>query len=308
MPRLLLSVILLIMFSPVFGQINMKDSTVQVIGFWDKNEKQTYKLSQCKYKIVNNDTISRDTASSEVYITVIDSTTNSYTIEWLYKNIKTNDKLPVMRKLAALAENIRVVVKTSELGEFQGIMNWEEVAGQVKSILNQIKPELTNIPGGDKVLDQIASIYSTKEAIENSAYKEIPLFYAFHGGRYKLQEEMHGKVKLPNILGGEQFDGDMTVWLDEIMPGDDENYSILRAIQTTDKEQLTTAVTKFIADLGKNMGTDIPLKEEDFKDLKNNVEIGMSIHNGGWPIYGMQTTEVSMQGTTAISVLSFEIQ
>lgn len=26
-----------------FGQINMNDSTAQVIGYWDMNEKQTYK-------------------------------------------------------------------------------------------------------------------------------------------------------------------------------------------------------------------------------------------------------------------------
>ena len=241
-------------------------------------------------------------------MTVIDSTANSYTIEWLYKNCKTNDSRSAMKKLVALCNDIKVIVKTSELGQFQEIVNWKEISEKGKEILNQLKPELANIPGGDKWIDQIASIYSTKEAIESSAYEEIPLFYCYHGMRYKLQEELKGEVKLPNLLGGEPFDGTMTVWLDDIHPNEDENYSVLRTIQSVDEKQLTAAVSKFVGKMGKNMGEEVPLDKVDMKDLKNNVEVGMSIHNSGWPIYGVETKEVSFQGTTAISELSFELQ
>lgn len=43
-----------------YGQINMNDSTVQVIGYWDKNEKQTYIVTNQSYKVKNSDTSSRE--------------------------------------------------------------------------------------------------------------------------------------------------------------------------------------------------------------------------------------------------------
>ena len=36
----------------VLGQINMADSTVQVIGYWKNNEKESYTITFEKYKII----------------------------------------------------------------------------------------------------------------------------------------------------------------------------------------------------------------------------------------------------------------
>lgn len=59
MNQILLTICFLTTFT-TFGQIHLEDSTVQVIGFWDKNEKQNYAVSLEKIKIKGADTTSRE--------------------------------------------------------------------------------------------------------------------------------------------------------------------------------------------------------------------------------------------------------
>ena len=82
MNKLLIGVVLFLFSSTLFGQISVKDSTVQVIGYWAKQETQSYNISYNKFKIKSKDTISRELMNYEVDIKIIDSTANSYTIEW----------------------------------------------------------------------------------------------------------------------------------------------------------------------------------------------------------------------------------
>jgi len=84
-----LAIGIILLFSiKTFGQISVKDSTVQVVGYWLKLEKQSYNISYEKLKIKNKDTISRELMKYEVDLKVIDSTQNSYTTEWHYKTLK----------------------------------------------------------------------------------------------------------------------------------------------------------------------------------------------------------------------------
>lgn len=57
MKRILSTGVLLLLIIRVNCQINIADSTTQVIGFWDINEKQTYLVSNEKLKIQEDDTI-----------------------------------------------------------------------------------------------------------------------------------------------------------------------------------------------------------------------------------------------------------
>ena len=85
MYKLLLFGTLFLLSSTLFGQIHIQDSMVQVIGYWSKQDTQSYAISYEKIKIKNKDTISRELMNYEVDITILDSTANSYTKEWFIK-------------------------------------------------------------------------------------------------------------------------------------------------------------------------------------------------------------------------------
>ena len=74
------------------AQINMNDSTAQVIAYWNLNDKQTYQVTTEKYKIVDSDTTVTEYFKYMVDITVKDSTSNSYTIDWFYHAYEINEE------------------------------------------------------------------------------------------------------------------------------------------------------------------------------------------------------------------------
>jgi hypothetical protein len=111
MIRLVFTTVAILLSVNLFGQINIADSTVQVIGYWDKNEKQSYEISFEKYKLKEGDTTSRELVRYNVDITVIDSTSASYTVEWFYRNYRIETENSIAKKLMSLSENMKVIIK-----------------------------------------------------------------------------------------------------------------------------------------------------------------------------------------------------
>ena len=294
----------LVFTTRIFCQINVADSTVQVIVYWDMNEKQSYIITEEHIKLKGNDTISRDLSKYEVEITVIDSTENSYTIEWYYKNYTTNAQDPVSQKILSLAQDMKVIIQTDELGSFQMVINWEEIRNYMADAINKLKAEFESIPNIDKAFDQVISTFSSKEAIEASTINEIHQYYAFHGVKYTLGEELTAQIKVPNLYGKEPFDCDLTFRLDEINP--EENNSVFRMWQIINSSQLTDATYEYVTQMVSSMNGQLP-KREDFPPLANETSTASRIHGSGWIIYSVETKEVMAEDSKQIIERIIEI-
>lgn len=303
--KYILTAVLTITTLQLFGQINLKDSTVQVIGFWDNNEKQVYSISLEKLKIKKSDTTSRDMIKYEVEITVKDSTANSYLVEWHYKDFSIDTKNKFMQRLGALSENIKVLIRTNEMGTIQEVVNWEEVRDYMKSTMKKLKADFKEVPKIDDILAQVETLYSSKQSIENTSILDAQQFYTFHGAKYKLGETLEYKSKGPNIFGGEPFDVDVLVYLDEI--NEENNNYIMRASQKVDPKQLTDATVKYLTDLSKKVGGQ-PFKRDDLKDLANDIQTASRIHGTGWLVYSVQTKTVTSDNTTNVEERIIEIK
>jgi hypothetical protein len=103
MNKLVVFVTIFLLSSTLFGQISVKDTTVQVIGYWSKQDMQSYNVTYEKYKVKKKDTIAREFIKYEVDIKIIDATANSYTIEWFYKNYSINTENELVKKLTSIA-------------------------------------------------------------------------------------------------------------------------------------------------------------------------------------------------------------
>lgn len=273
-----------------FGQINITDSTVQVITYWDQGEKQDYVISVEKINIKDADTTSREMTTYDVEVTVLNADKDSYTIQWLYKNFQTDDPNPAFKKLININNGMKVIFKTDEVGIFLEVVNHKEIKDYIQKAVLSLKNDFREIPQMDKVLEQVEATTSTKEAIESVCIKDIHQFHTFHGAKYTLGEILEGKTKAPNVYGSEPFDADFTVYLDEINEPDDTY--VMRAIQEIDKDQLTNATLDYLTTMAKNMGV-APPKPGDLGDLKNEILTASSIHGTGWVIYSIQTTTLT---------------
>lgn len=149
------------------------------------------------------------------------------------------------------------------------------------------------------------AMYSSKEAIEASAIKDIQQFHTFHGGRYKLGEVLEGQTQVPNLIGADPFDSDVTVCLDEI--SEDHDIFVISAKQEVNREQLTNATFEYMTKLANAMGV-VPPKREDLKELKQETTTLSKIHGTGWVVYSLQTTNVTSADITRIEERTIEIK
>ena len=305
MKKLLVFGIIFLISSNLFSQISIKDSTVQVIGYWSKYDKQSYDVTYEKYKVKNKDTISRELMKYEVDVKIIDSTANSYTIEWFYKNYSIDTENELVRKLTSIANDVSVKIKTDEYGAFVEVIDWEEVRDYLEKVTEKLKVELKDVPNYKEIIANVMSIYSTKESVEANAIKDALQFYKFHGVKYKLGEELTGKLETSNNFGGKPFETDVQYSLDEI--NETDGNSILRSNEIINSEELTNATYNYLKKLG-TFGDKFPPRNK-FPSLTNETNTASRIHGEtGWIIYSIETKTVTAEETTNIEERIMEIK
>ena len=290
---------------PLFAQINMADSTVQVVSYWDKGEKQNYTITLEKIKLKGEDTTSKELISYDVEVSVTGATKNSYTVQWDYKNFKTNDKNELTQELSKINKNMQVIYKTDEMGGFIEVINWKEIRAYNQKAMAVLRKKFGTAPEIEKMLKQIENSFSTKEAIEAASIKDIQQFHSFHGGKYKLHEEISDKIKVPNVLTNIPFDADYSLYLDEI--NETDNNYIIRSSQVVDSTQLMDATFQFLSNLAKSMNIKAP-KKEDIKGLSNDIQLASRIHGTGWVVYSIQTTTVNSDNQSNIEERIIEVK
>lgn len=297
MNRLLVIGIVFLLSVNMYGQINEKDSTVQVVAYWSKLDQQSYNVSYEKVKIKSSDTISKELMKYEVDVKVIDATENSYTTEWFYKNFTIDTDNELVKKLTSLSDDMSVIIKTDELGSFVEIVNWKDVKEYLTKVTKELEKELKDIPNYKKIIEKVMNVYATKESIEANAIKDAIQFYSFHGVKYKLNEEINIKLEVANNFGGKPFETDVTYSLDEI--NSEAGNSIIRMKQVVNSEQLTDATYNYLKKTG-TFGTNIP-DRKDFPFLTNETFTASRIHGEtGWIIYSIETKKIRAEETTNI--------
>lgn len=302
---LTLITISLLISTNVFSQINMADSTVQVIGYWDKNEKYSYTVTNESFKVENQDTTEREFSKYQVDVRIIDSTENSYTIGWFYRDYEIHTENELVKRLTSLVEDMEVIIKTDALGAFIEVVNWKDFQKILSKATNLLRKEFKEVPQIESIIKQVESMYGTKESIEAAGIKEIQQFYTFHGGKYKYGEEVNGILQVPNLYGGKPFDSNVDLWLDEINP--ENNNFIIRMKQSVNADQLTKTTFDYLTNMASTMNV-APPKWEEFPPLKNETWTASRIHGTGWVIYSIETKEVSADGALKVEERIIEIQ
>ncbi|MDD3489930.1 MAG: hypothetical protein PHR62_08610 [Paludibacter sp.] len=280
---------LFFLFPALNAQINMEDSTVQVIGYWDKNEKQSYQIQEKKATVVNEDTTSSQEFSYKVDVQIVDSTAESYTIEWKYFDYKYISGPQELKTILTAYQPTKVLVKTDEMGMFAEIINSAEISAamtkRLKNLIKKYKSDQYLVSEFTALIDK----YASKDAVEQLALSEIQQYYNYHGGRYKLDENLSATVKSPFMNLEEGIDAELNVWLSEINV-DDNNY-ILQMSKILDEE----AMKKLMYEEAKNdpeLTPDEKPEIHDMPELKVETWAASRIHNSGWIVYSVQTVEV----------------
>lgn len=265
-----------------FGQINPADSTVQVIAYWNKAERHTYDLTYQKLKVVGKDTIITQNIRYKADVEVVDSTANSYTVQWKYrdysfgnvtgKQIEENG----MGSIIKMFQNIPVLFTTDENGAYKELLNWEEISNKFKKSIDFGKNTL-KLP---IELSAFSEKMFTRADIEDIAIKDIQLFYMFYGLKLNLGVPIEEQADSGNEITG-PIKSDISLLLEQINFQD--SFYHVSYYQSFDEAAISKAMLPVIISMLSGIVTDKQnINEIKFKSFEDFY--GSTLHDSGWPV------------------------
>ncbi len=284
----------------------VNDSTVTFITYFDKGDSYDYTFTKTKQKYKSDSLILNVTAVTDFNLTVIDSTENSYIFDW--QNLGTNiigETNPALEAAAKLSNGTKYTYKTSEMGEFQELINWEEIRDFTKLMVDTLIQSLPDMPAIKDNLQKLLSRYDSKEFIESTA-KSVQLYHTLYGTEFTLNDTITLEDELPNPLGGDPLPAIFSLYLSEINAED--GYCKLVTKQIIDKEKSRDFILQFLKQV---MPKDVEEKFDENKmptfEITDNTTFIMDL-NYGWMLQVENVRTVESDKTKKIETMTIDMK
>ena len=185
-----------------------QDSTIDVIGWFNKYDTLTYWIHETSWQISRTDTVRTGLASTKVRITVVDSTANGYKMDYSFLEFlaDTTTSIPladykhkITAKVAQRIVGTTIHFETDEYGKITKFNNWGQIKKQAKSIFKQAINEISKIPEIEALKEKGVDVkgYAKNVDIDNlveSYLAELKMLFMYHGlsmevGEYTEHED-----------------------------------------------------------------------------------------------------------------------
>jgi hypothetical protein len=230
-----------------YSQSTLKDSAVNCVARWRSGEKRTYLITHEKSTITESGRSAPFRFAYEAQVSVLDSTARSYTVKWVfhipdeYKKMHAGlaDSLPAFNGMT-------MIFKTSEMGAFVELINWEEVRD---AYFRQTEISLSkkNNSIAATAIKHAKEMFGSREAVESALIKEIQLFYTPYGYQFTTKV-VSSDAGIPNPFGGDSFPAHQTYQITDIDRTKDA-FSLVIHLKT-DKAALSNLIDPMLRKMG----------------------------------------------------------
>lgn len=175
------------------------DSTVDIVGYFAKNDTLVYWIDQTRWQLTPTDTIKIAGVSTKVRLTVADSTETGYKIDYTFLEVQPDSitNSDVASLLTQLTANIAkqtvgttITFETDELGTITRFNNLEQIRQQAETLFNDVVTTmmqsdiLSELAAQGIDLSRISEIFDSDQLVDGYL-EEIKLLFLFHGLSYK---------------------------------------------------------------------------------------------------------------------------
>lgn len=197
-----------------FGQV---DSTnVPFLPYWSIGDSYNFRISHIKQAKKGKKIIKNDSISYIAKFEVIDSTELNYTIKWSYlKDLSGFNAQTTVNKFNHSHPHNKdfIIYKTTEVGEFVEIENWEKIAQNTNEMFKEMidnasKYNIGNIEQLNNLMKALFESEDTKKTIELLFFKELIYIHYPIGLLFPSKKPIIYKDELPNIYGGSPIEAD----------------------------------------------------------------------------------------------------
>ncbi len=266
---------LLIIFSCLacFGQADT--TKIPFISYWSAGDSYDFKVTKIKQRWTEDNLTKNDSSSYIVNFEVIDSMETSYKIKWSHKTDLAGLNIPA-KLLSALSkyDMTEVIYTTSEVGDFTGIENWQEISAMMKELFTNMidllaideeisKKDLT------QAMQPVINMYETREGIEQFLFKELNYFHFPFGVEFSPADTITYEEELPNMFGGDPIRGNTKVYFQEV------DIEEARCIFTQEMDLNPEDTKNLLTTLFKQMNLD----DKDMEEAMKIAQFEIRDHN-----------------------------
>ena len=141
--------------TPIQEKVVPQDSTIDVIGWFNKYDTLTYWIHETSWRINGADTVRTGLVSTKVRINVVDSTANGYKMEYTFLEFPTDTTATtpladfqnkITAKLGQKIVGTTVHFETDEYGKITKFNNLGQIKKQAKSLFKQAITDFSKLP------------------------------------------------------------------------------------------------------------------------------------------------------------------
>lgn len=217
----LLSILFVLPYSLTFSQ-SAQDS-ISFVAYWAMQDRYEFEITKVEQSWENAIMVNNDSIKYRAVFEVLDSTDSSYRIRWTFQQ-DVADTYDFPQEYLDSMNNFQlteVIYTTTELGEFSGIENWNELSKIMKGLFQDILDISAREQNADRALMEetirpLMDIYSSEEGIENFLLQELQYLHYPFGYVFTVQDTLTFEEELPNLIGGDPVSGDAILYFDRI--------------------------------------------------------------------------------------------
>lgn len=285
-----------------------QDSTVEVVGYFSKNDTLIYWINESNWRLSPSDTIKTAGVSTKVRLTVVDSTSTGYKMDYTFlefigdstaESSLSNYQNTVMEKLAKKIVGTTIHFETDEFGSITKFNNLGQIKRQAKSLFKEAIKEMLSMPeivGLEKEhnvdINAIIKYVDTDKLIDEYL-ENLKLIFLCHGNVYDIGQSQTHEDATETSYENYTYS---TVKFDK----NDYTYSIAIAVSNIIPQ---SAFKNMVSDLVELMGNEsvTELFDNEFDTKVKEDAIDASYFSSdflahGWPYRIINQSTITMDG------------
>ncbi|HAS46245.1 MAG TPA: hypothetical protein DCS93_37540 [Microscillaceae bacterium] len=201
-----------------------QSDTVSIVAYWAKGEVFKYQVNKSTKVWRDGQLTQQKISNYQARFEVLDSTATYYRIKWTYElDPRKFFNMPIKaQSLMDKVGKMKVIYKTSELGEFRKAENWQEVYKLLLAMSEDIIQLYENKwSDAQKTalkirLKSFLTAYNSPEGIASLLLKELQLLHFAFGGAFVGSQRVEYEEQLPNMMGGKPLKADVKLWMSKV--------------------------------------------------------------------------------------------
>lgn len=237
---------------------------VTTIGYWFNGQKMTYEVKEtaASYKGKSEKPFRESSTGYSIELEVTDSTATSYDFELRYTNpVSDPDADEFTRKINELSTDIPVRYRTNELGQFDTILNIDELRTELLAKLEESKKIVADVKTEELsavyalVIGQMAAQFNDPQKVEALFQTDILMLHGYYGFELQSGQPLDIELYYPAIIGDYVMAGTGKLTLGPISKPKDE--CSITATEKPNRDEVKACMESmamvFMMDSGKKL-------------------------------------------------------